>query len=78
MDTAKPYHFTKDVRMLTAKGWGDDVQDIRMETAKGYPETSRPTPLKLWEREQLETPEVKRKATVAQLCQCACIPSQIV
>ncbi|KAF9513908.1 hypothetical protein BS47DRAFT_1343727 [Hydnum rufescens UP504] len=67
MDTAKPYYLTKDVRMLTAKGWGDDVQDIRMETAKGYLETSRPTPLKLWERELLETPEVKRKATVAQL-----------
>lgn len=56
-----------DIHMQTAKGW--DAGDVRMETAKGYPTPgSRPPPLKLWERELLESSEVKRKATVAQLC----------
>lgn len=80
MDTARPglYSSTSggDVHMATAKGWGD-VEDVRMQTA--HPSSSsasasaaaaRPPPLKLWEREMLETPEVKRKATVAQLCEC--------
>ena len=60
--------------METAKGWDD--QDIRMETARGLPDggagknnAGRPPPLKLWEREVLETAEVRRKATVAQLCE---------
>jgi len=57
-----------DVHMQTAKGWGSD--DVRMETAKPYPTSgSRAPPLKLWERELLESSEVKRKATVAQLCE---------
>jgi cell cycle protein kinase DBF2 len=56
-----------DIHMQTAKGWGPD--DVRMETAKGPTSGSRAPPLKLWERELLESSEVKRKATVAQLCE---------
>lgn len=58
---------SEDVHMQTAKGWDSD--DVRMETARGYQSsTTRAPPLKLWERELLESSEVKRKATVAQLC----------
>lgn len=82
MDTARPglYSSTSgsggDVHMATARGWGGDG-DVRMQTAARPSGSSssanaaaRPPPLKLWERELLETPEVKRKATVAQLCEC--------
>ena len=69
MNTAQSYGILgRDVLMQTAKVWGDE--DVRMETARGFPDTyvRRPPPLKLWERELLESPEVRRKATVAQLC----------
>src|ERR1700694_1955470 len=70
---------TRDVHMQTAKGWpgspskgvDEGLGEIRMETARAYPSAfaqAKAPPLKLWERELLETPEVKRKATVAQLC----------
>jgi cell cycle protein kinase DBF2 len=73
----------QDVRMDTAKGLPNNGYDVHMNTAKGYTmggdvymDTARPgTTLKpggfqLWERELLDSPEVKRKATVAQLCEC--------
>lgn len=78
MDTAKPYHGAgvSDVYMQTAKGYIND--DVRMDTAKpgsgglGVPgaggQSYRPPPLKEWERGLVDSPEVKRKATVAQLC----------
>ncbi|CCM06481.1 uncharacterized protein FIBRA_08750 [Fibroporia radiculosa] len=69
-----------DVRMNTAKGMTLGVPDIRMTTAKGFSvdndikmETAKPgttikqNGLQMWERELLESSEVKRKATVAQL-----------
>ncbi|KAG8916876.1 hypothetical protein FRC00_014289, partial [Tulasnella sp. 408] len=53
----------QDVRMDTAKG---TMGDVRMETAR--PTTSKRGPnLKLWERELVDSQEVRRKATVAQL-----------
>jgi cell cycle protein kinase DBF2 len=67
MDTSK-WSNSGDIRMQTAKGW--DPDDVRMETAKAYPTSgSRGPALKLWERELLDSSEVKRKATVAQLCE---------
>lgn len=70
MDTAKGFGtLSRDIRMDTARGF-PDYHDIRMETARGAPDPPIPSrpPLALWERELLESPEVKRKATVAQLC----------
>ena len=69
MDTAKD--LTKrmkdmDIRMETARGF-PSVDDVHMETARNAP-TSKAPGFKLWERELLQSPEVKRKATVAQLC----------
>lgn len=67
MDTSK-WDNSGDIRMQTAKGWNSD--DVRMETAKVHPTSgSRAPPLKLWERELIESSEVKRKATIAQLCE---------
>ncbi|KAG9310253.1 kinase-like protein [Chiua virens] len=51
---------------MTAKGdhgWNDD---IKMSTAKAGT-TLKPSGFQLWERELLDSSEVKRKATVAQL-----------
>lgn len=67
-----------DIHMQTARGGLPDVHmktykdtplsdDIRMETAKGQT-TVRNSKLKVWEKQLIETPEVKRKATAAQLC----------
>jgi cell cycle protein kinase DBF2 len=42
--------------------------DITMATARGGATTMKAGGLQLWERELLDCPEVKRKATVAQLC----------
>ncbi|KAJ8088702.1 serine/threonine-protein kinase dbf2 [Marasmius tenuissimus] len=55
-----------DIHMNTAKGYtlGDD---IRMDTAKGSVSTIRQNGLPLKDRAILESGEVKRKATVAQL-----------
>lgn len=61
MGTAKPFGIN-DITMGTAK----PANDIHMETAKtGL--TLRQGAMKGWERELLESPEVRRKATVAQL-----------
>lgn len=54
-----------DIRMGTAKGSVGD--DVRMDTVKGGT-TFKQGGAKVWERELLDSPEVKRKATVAQLC----------
>lgn len=56
-----------DIHMATAKGFTVD-KDIRMETAKAGT-TVKGTAFKMWEKELLESPEVRRKATVAQLCE---------
>ncbi len=52
--------------MATAKGTLHP--DIRMETARGGDVTIKKEGLKEWERELLESSEVRRKSTVAQLC----------
>jgi len=57
-----------DIHMLTAKGLTIS-DDIRMDTAKGGTGTIRQAGLPLKDREILESSEVKRKATVAQLCE---------
>jgi non-specific serine/threonine protein kinase len=45
-------------------------EDVRMRTAKPEAETQVPQRgLSLWEREHLDSPEVRRKATVAQICE---------
>lgn len=68
MDTTKGITIgLRDIHMNTAKGdhgWNDD---ITMDTAKGAT-TMKQSGFQLWERELLESSEVKRKATVAQLC----------
>lgn len=58
----------KDIRMDTAKNM--TMGDVRMETARGGGTTfnKKGTNLKLWEKELVDSPEVRRKATVAQLC----------
>ena len=66
MDTAKGAPI--DVHMRTAKGYPTLADDIRMETARNAA-TLKGSHLKIWERELLDAPEVKRKATVAQLCE---------
>ncbi|KAF8439454.1 AGC/NDR protein kinase [Boletus edulis BED1] len=67
MDTTKAITIgLRDIHMSTAKGehsWNDDVS---MNTAKAAT-TMKPSGFQLWERELLESSEVKRKATVAQL-----------
>lgn len=69
MDTAKGLTSMAgfDIRMGTAKSFPSN-DDIRMETARGV--TVKQNRLPLRDRELLETAEVKRKATVAQLCEC--------
>lgn len=69
MDTAKGLTSMQsygDVRMATAKG-NLLNDDIRMETARGGA-TIKQSGFQVWERELLESSEVKRKSTVAQLC----------
>lgn len=57
-----------DIRMATAKGdFNSNKHDVHMQTIN-QASTVRKGALKLWERELVEAPEVKRKATVAQLC----------
>ena len=59
-----------DIRMATAKGGFTLRGDIHMETLKGGTTViAKQNRFKLWERELLEAPEVKRKSTVAQLCE---------
>lgn len=69
MDTAKGLTSMQnfgDIRMATAKGHPLH-DDIRMETARGAI-TVKQSRFQVWERELLDSSEVKRKATVAQLC----------
>lgn len=69
MDTAKNYTIgLNDVSMGTARSpWSDDIQ---METARGGTTMKQQGGgFQLWERELLESQEIKRKATVAQLCE---------
>lgn len=67
MNTAKGLTMgVPDVRMATAKNMTVD-KDIYMETAKGG-NTLKQGGFKVWEKELLESSEVRRKATVAQLC----------
>lgn len=70
MNTAKGFTMSSpDIRMATAKN-GLTVQgDIRMETARVGDTTIRHNQFKPWEKELLENPEVRRKGTVAQLCE---------
>lgn len=67
MDTAKGLTTYADIRMGTAKALSS-ADDIRMDTAKGAT-TLKQGGFQLWERELLDSPEIKRKATVAQLCE---------
>lgn len=78
MQTAKGLPFVQnyhDIRMNTAKSPFNHINDdIYMETARG---TAMNTTVKhgpafqSWEKELLDSTEVKRKATVAQLCKFA-------
>lgn len=80
--TQDVYDGLPDIHMNTAKGLTVGVPDIRMATAKGmtfdkdiYMDTAKANTtvkqgaFKVWEKELLESPEVRRKATVAQLCE---------
>lgn len=67
MDTARgTIGGLPDVRMDTAKGY-TITNDISMDTARGNT-TLKVGPLKAWEKELVENPEIRRKSTVAQLC----------
>jgi cell cycle protein kinase DBF2 len=67
MDTAKGLTATglPDIHMNTARGYTMGPEDINMDTARG---TLKPGGFKMWEIELLESPEIRRKGTVAQLC----------
>ena len=68
MDTAKGLSIgIPDIRMATAKALTLS-EDIRMETARAGT-TIRQGHFQPWEKEHFDSPEVKRKATVAQLCE---------
>lgn len=68
MNTAKGLTIpANDIHMATTKGLGD--ADVRMETTKPGT-TLKQNGFQVWERELIESPEVRRKATVAQLCEC--------
>ena len=75
------YYRYNDVHMDTARGTIGGLPDVRMDTAKGYTiandismdtargnTTLKAGPLKAWERELVDNPEIRRKSTVAQLC----------
>lgn len=60
----------RDVRMETAKGVSMGIGDVTMATGRGVTSSKRAGPnLQFWEKELVASPEVKRKATVAQLCE---------
>lgn len=70
MDTAKGLSSISnypDIHMGTAKGF-TLTNDITMETARGGGTTLKQGGFQVWERELLDSAEVRRKATVAQLC----------
>ena len=75
------YYRYNDVHMDTARGTIGGLPDVSMGTAKGYTITNdismdtargnttlKVGPLKVWEKDLVENPEVRRKSTVAQLC----------
>ena len=67
MNTAKGNTlYSPDVRMATAKS---TLADVRMRTARGDT-TKGSENLSPRHRKLLASPEVQRKATVAQLCTC--------
>lgn len=71
MDTAKGLTSIggfSDIHMNTARGYTMAADDVMMATARG-PTVKQGGGLQLWERELLDSSEVKRKATVAQLCE---------
>ena len=64
----------RDIHMNTAKGLPAGLPaglpDVHMNTAKlDTTRTFKQGQFRLWEKELLDSPEVKRKATVAQLCE---------
>jgi hypothetical protein len=69
LDSARgaPTSGLPDGHMNTPRGhpYSDDV---RMDTARM---TLKPGGFRMWEKDLLESPEVRRKATVAQLCETA-------
>jgi hypothetical protein len=70
MDTAKglrPMGSYTDIHMATAKGL-TLTDDITMDTVRGGT-TLKQGGLQIWEKQLLESSEVRRKATVAQLCE---------
>jgi cell cycle protein kinase DBF2 len=76
MNTAKNLTL-RDIKMQASRNGptsglpimdNNTLNDVRMETARGGGMTVK-AGLKLWELELIESPEVKRKATVAQLCE---------
>ena len=67
MDTAKGFMGShRDIHMATAKGL-TLTDDITMDTVRGGM-TLKQGGLQMSEKQLLESPEVRRKATVAQLC----------
>jgi len=71
METAKgipPIQCYSDIRMNTAKSPLDRNDDIYMETARVATTVKQGVVFQPWEKELLDSAEVKRKATVAQLC----------
>ena len=70
METAKgmPIHGYSDIRMNTAKSPLDLNDDIYMETARVATTVKQGVVFQPWEKDLLDSAEVKRKATVAQLC----------
>lgn len=77
MDTAKglpsSMHNYSDIRMGTAKPF-TTKDDITMDTARGGA-TTKQSGFQIWEKELLESSEVRRKATVAQLCKSERTPN---
>lgn len=68
MNTQKGYTASSpDIHMATAKGM-TLANDITMQTAR-VDTTLKQGRFKMWEQELLDSPEVRRKATVAQLCE---------
>ena len=51
-------------------GQGLGSEDVQMKTARPETRIEKERSLELWEREMLEKGEVRRKATVAQICEC--------
>lgn len=65
----KAYHYIqpaqREQKLLSVPGRQQE-EDVRMRTAKA--ETMKEKVLEPWEREVLASTEVKRRATVAQIC----------